>query len=280
MAMRDLLVVVDDTPGAAARMEVAATLARDNDAHVTGLWVSDPVNMPVAVAVEIPDALLRQFEERAVEKAAAAKAGFEEVMARFGIAAKSEWRQVEGDPTAVTAVHGRYADLVIVGQVAPDRDDDTAVVIPEDLLFDCGRPLLVVPHVGHFPTVGQRIIVGWNASREAARAVGDAMDLLTRAHKVAVMAVNPKRKGLHGLGDAPGADIAHHLSRHGCKVEAAQTANDQIDPGDTLLNLISDTSSDMVVMGAYGRSRLREMVLGGMTRFMLRHATVPLFMSH
>lgn len=280
MAMRDLLVVVDDTPATAARIEVAATLARDHDAHVTGLWVDEPINVPVHVAVEIPDAVLRQFEARATEKADAAKARFEGIMDRFGVAARAEWRRVEGDPTAVTAVHGRYADLVIVGQIPHDRDADAPLVAPEDLLFECGRPLLVVPHVGHFPTVGRRIIVGWNASREAARAVGDGMDLLTRADKVLVMAVNPRRKGLNGLGDAPGADIAHHLSRHDCKVEAAQTANDQLDPGDTLLNLISDTSSDLVVMGAYGRSRLREMVLGGMTRFMLRHATVPLFMSH
>nr|AAC33476.2 unknown [Azospirillum brasilense] len=130
------------------------------------------------------------------------------------------------------------------------------------------------------PTSGnRRVLVAWNGSREAARAVADAMPILTAAKRVVVMAVNPKA-GPAGIGDEPGADIAKHLSRHGCRVEATHIVTDQIDPGDTLLNTVADESCDLLVMGAYARSRVREQVLGGMTRYMLEHMTVPVLMSH
>ncbi|WP_029010953.1 universal stress protein [Azospirillum halopraeferens] len=279
MALKDLLVVVDDTPAAAARIDVAARLAADNDAHLTGLYVIAHAPLPAYVAAELPedvrDAQRRADEERAV----AAGRDFDDRMRRFGLTDRSEWRVVRGDPTTAAALHGRYADLLVVGQVDPRRDRDVPVAMPQDLVFDCGRPVLVVPYAGSFATVGERVLVGWNASREAARAVADALPLLSRAKRVVVLAVNPA-PGAAGLGDEPGADIARHLSRHGCKVEAAHITTHQVEPGDTMLNTIADESCDMVVMGAYGRSRLRELVLGGMTRYMLQHMTVPVLLTH
>lgn len=279
MALKDLLVVVDDSPAAEARIDAAAQLAVRNDAHLTGLYVVGHVALPAYVETELPQSVRAAQRDLEQEHARTLHARFDDHMRRHGLTDRSEWRALRGDPTEVTAVHGRYADLVVVGQVDPHRDRDVPVALPQDLLFECGRPILVVPYAGTFTTIGERIVVGWNASREAARAVGDAMPLLSRANRVIVMAVNP-RHGASGLGDEPGADIARHLSRHGCRVEAAHITTEQVDPGDTMLNTIAEESADLVVMGAYGRSRLRELVLGGMTRYMLQHMTVPVLMSH
>ncbi len=279
MAFKDLLVVVDGTAASAARVDVAARLAARNDGHLTGLYVITDQAFPGYIEAELPEEV-RATQRRVLEdQAAKAGALFDDAMRRHGLTDRAEWRVVRGQPTELAALHGRYADLVVVGQVDPQRDHDGPVVLPQDLVFDCGRPLLVVPYAGTFPTVGERILVGWNASREAARAVGDALPLLAEAKRVLVMAVNPKA-GASGLGDEPGADIARHLSRHGCRVEAAHTTTDALEPGDTILNTVADESCDLVVMGAYGRSRLRELVLGGMTRYMLQHMTAPVLMSH
>jgi nucleotide-binding universal stress UspA family protein len=116
-------------------------------------------------------------------------------------------------------------------------------------------------------------------SREAARAVNDALPLLETAEKVSVLAVNPK-PGFDGLGDEPGADIALHLARHGVKVSADHFTARGMDAGDMILNYATDVSADLLVMGAYGRSRLRELVLGGVTRHIMQHMTIPVLFSH
>ncbi len=278
MSLKDLLVVVDDTPAAAARIDVAAQLAVKHDAHVTGLYVVTAATIPNFLDAQIPEVIRAAQRARTEELNAKAAALFDDRMRRFGLTDRSEWRAVRGIPTEQVAVHGRYADLVVVGQVDPEHDHDVPAVQPQDLVFDCGRPLLVVPYAGTFASVGERVLVGWNASREAARAVGDALPLIAKAQRVLVLAVNPK-PGPLGLGDEPGADIARHLSRHG-RVQASHVTTDAVEPGDTLLNTVADESCDLVVMGAYGRSRLREQVLGGMTRYMLQHMTVPVLMSH
>ena len=279
MSLKDLLVVIDDSPAAAARIDVAAQLAVTHDAHVTGLYVATAATIPNFLDAQIPEAVRVAQRAHAGEMAAKAATLFDDRMRRFGLTDRSEWRQVRSDdPTALVALHGRYADLVVVGQVDPRRDQDVPAVLPQDLVFDCGRPLLVVPYAGSFASVGERVLVGWNASREAARAVGDALPLIAKAQRVLVLAVNPK-PGQLGLGDEPGADIARHLSRHG-RIQVTHVTTDAVEAGDTMLNTIADESCDLVVMGAYGRSRLREQVLGGMTRYMLQHMTVPVLMSH
>lgn len=279
MALKDLLVMVDDTAASAARIDVAAQLAVRNDAHLTALYVVNEPVLPGYIEAELPQEVRDVRRRQVDEQAAQAGARFDETMNRYGLTARSEWRVAHGDPTTAAATHGRYADLIVVGQLDPSFSRDLDVVVPQDLLFEGGRPLLVVPYIGHFKTVGERIVVGWNASREAGRAVGDAMALLSAAKRVVVMATNPK-PGPFGLGDEPGADIAKHLSRHGCKVEATHIITEDLEPGDTILNLAADEGCDLIVMGAYGRSRLRELVLGGMTRYMLQHMTVPVLMSH
>ncbi|MBI1206149.1 MAG: universal stress protein [Azospirillum sp.] len=279
MALKDILVVVDGTAATAARVAAAAALAARHDAHLTGLWVVPPLNMPGYVDVQLPEAVREAHRQEQLEQTADAKRRFAEAMGQAGLTARSEWRSAQGDPTDITAIHARYADLVVVGQTDVDRGRESATVRPEALVFDSGRPVLVVPYAGQFPTVGDRVLVAWNDSREAARAVADAHPILERAHRVTVLAVNP-RPGIQGAGDEPGADIARHLAHHRVTVEASHFLCEPAEIGDILLNQITDLGCDLVVMGAYGRSRLREIVLGSLTGFILRHMTVPILFSH
>jgi len=216
----------------------------------------------------------------AAEAATEAKALFDKAV--NGANLSTEWRDVEGMLLAETALHARYADLVIAGQYDTDGEmaDGEAELI-DHLVLECGRPVLVVPYAGTFKTLGRHAMVAWNATREATRTVNDALPLLTRADRVDVVAVNPHGgKGRDGHGQIPSADICHHLARHGVKCDAQHLEARDIDVGSALLSYIADEGADLLVMGAYGRSRLRELVLGGATRHLLREMTVPVLMSH
>jgi nucleotide-binding universal stress UspA family protein len=179
-----------------------------------------------------------------------------------------EWRAI----TSAREVgrHARYADLTIVGQVAPGAPDHVV-----ETVMNTGRPLLAVPRHGRYPRVGSRVLVAWNGSREATRAVFDALPLLALASAVTVMTMDAED------GDrVPGADIGLTLARHGVKVEVMHSTLGGIDAGNALLSRAADQGADLLVMGAFGHSPLREKVLGGATRHILDHMTVPVFLSH
>jgi nucleotide-binding universal stress UspA family protein len=183
---------------------------------------------------------------------------------------------VEGTTREILALHGRYADLLVLSQDDPESDNAGLL---EAVVFDSGRPVLAIPFAGNFKSVGKRVLVGWNASREASRALHDALPLISKAETVTVFLANPKH-GLDGHGEEPGADIARHLARHGMKAEVAKAIADDVPDSALLLNHASDMGADLLVMGAYGHSRLREFILGGMTRSLLREMTVPVLLSH
>jgi nucleotide-binding universal stress UspA family protein len=259
MAYKDLLVVVDDGPHARERISHAADLAARFGAHLAGLCVS----------------LMGGPE--ASQRAARAHKLFDDETGRRGISA--EWRSAVEFPVDVVAVQARYADLVILGQL--DLGDAQAPVDnppPEDIALSAGRPVLVIPYIGG-AAVAQRVLVAWDASREATRAVNDAMPLLRAAASVTVLTVDPVvDRSRHG--DIPGADIALHLARHGVTACIEKTVSAGMGIGDVLLSRASDLGADLLVMGAYGHSRVRELALGGATRTVLTSMTLPVFMSH
>jgi nucleotide-binding universal stress UspA family protein len=147
----------------------------------------------------------------------------------------------------------------------------------EQVVLSSGRPVLVVPYIGWTKTLGERITIAWDGGRESARAVADALPLLKKAKAVTVLVINPE-KGNHG--EEPGADIALHLARHGVNAEVRRARFDDVDTGNAILSQVADLSSDLLVMGAYGHSRLRELVIGGVTRTIFEEMTVPVLMSH
>ncbi len=228
--------------------------------------------------MQIGEDVLKAQAAFAADAQVKAKALFEERVAHAGV--RGEWRGVAAEPLSALTLHGRYVDLVIVGQRDPsgeDASDDPAV--PDQLILSLGRPVLVVPYSGSFPVVGKTVLVSWDASRLATRAVNDALPLLLGAKRVCVLAVNP-HGGEDGHGQIPSADICLHLARHGVNAEAEHLYADDIDVGDVLLDRAADIGADLIVSGAYGHARWRELVLGGVTRHLLRHMTVPVLMAH
>ncbi len=279
MSIKNILVYVDDSEQVDGRLDVAVGLARTHDAHLAAIYPIPEPYIPAYVGGGyIPAEVIESQADRARERAAEAKIRFDERMGRLGI--EAEWRENEGYAAEVVSLNAKYADLTVVGQANPnDPQNYPNPGLPAEVALGAGRPVLVVPYIGATLEVGKNVLVAWNGSREATRAVNDALPILKRADKVTVLAENP-RSGGSDHGDIPSADISLHLARHGVKVEASQTVSDDIDVGDILLSRISDLGADLAVMGAYGHSRMRELMMGGVTRDLLRHMTIPVLMSH
>jgi nucleotide-binding universal stress UspA family protein len=279
MSFKDILVHVDDSAEVDSRLGAAVGLARTHDAHLTAIYaIPDPFISLYAGDGYVSAELIESEAERARERATEAKKRFDECMDRLGM--EAEWREAGGHAADVVGLNAKYADLTVVGQANPNNPENYPNPgLPAEVALGAGRPILVVPYIGAQQEIGRNVLVAWNGSREATRAMSDALPILERADKVTVLAVNP-RKGGGDHGDVPGADIALHLARHGVRAEASQTVADDIDVGDILLSRLSDLGADLVVMGAYGHSRMRELMMGGATRDLLRHMTVPVLMSH
>jgi len=277
MAIKDILVHIDGTRASANRLTTALNMARIHDAHLTGLYVIPHYAIPPYAEVQIGAEILAAQREAGMQQARRLEKTFQEILEGSGVS--YEWRAVEGDLVNCLTLHGRYVDLVVVGQADSDDPESVDAATTDHMVLEVGRPVLFVPYIGAPKVVGEHIMVAWNATREAVRAVADAMPLLQRARRVEVVSVNPPR-GSAGEGDVPGADICLHLARHGVRAEAHQIVVSDIDVGNLLLSRAADEEVDLMVMGAYGHSRFRELVFGGATRHLLDHMTVPVLMAH
>jgi nucleotide-binding universal stress UspA family protein len=216
--------------------------------------------------------LLDAMRRDALVEAEGIRTRFEDTMTRTGFA--GECRIAEGLTAELVARNGRTADLVVLGQPDPAEGAPNATAVFEAALFSSGRPVLVVPHAGRFTQVGRRALIAWNGRREAARGVHDALPLLTDAEQAVVLTV-----GAEGDED-PSAEILRHLARHDLPVSAVHETASDLDVADILLNRAAESGADLLVMGAYGHSRLREFVLGGATRSIMRQMTLPVLMAH
>lgn len=278
MALKDLLVHVDDSKANAGRVDAAMRLAVAHEAHLTGLYVLPRVeSVPAFVDSHIPKEFLEARRKADLARADRAEQEFRAAADRAGVSV--EWRFVEGDLVTTLSLHARYVDLLVVGQADPSDTRSSTPEVVDDVVYDVGRPVLVIPYIGAPDTVGNHILVAWNASREAMRAIHDAMPLLERAQAVQVLSVNPVRESARH-GELPGADISLHLARHGVDARAAFIQSEDTSVGEMLLSRAADQQADLIVMGAYGHSRYRELVLGGATRELLEAMTVPVLMSH
>ncbi len=279
MALTNILVHIDNGRSVPARLDVALQLAGRHNAHLTALYAIAMARVPEHVRAMIPESVLQLQARQAADAANKAHKAFDSACRAAGLGARSEWRQTGGELLDQLALHVRYADIAIVGQANPDEGDGERVDLPGMLALTAGRPVLAVPYVGKYPRVGDNVMICWNASREATRAVNDALPILEQAKSVTVLTVNPQT-GDDGHGEQPGADISLHLARHGVKVASTHIVSNELDPADLILSRAADLGVDLLVMGAYGRSRLREMVFGGVSRHMLQHMTVPVLLSH
>ncbi len=286
MSFKDILVHIDETPRCATRLNLAASIARRHEAHLTGIFVLENPGADLFYGAGMPfaggggvDQMVNNMRSELATRAETAGQAFRDLARREGL--RSEWRVVDGDTAEILGLHARYADLTVVAQ--PDESvaykGGSADAILVNVMLSSGRPVLAVPYAGSFDVIGERVLIAWNASREATRAVNDALPLLRDAKSVTILAVNPKH-GIDGHGDVPAADIALHLARHGIRAEAAHTIAKDIGEGDALLSYAADIGADLIVAGGYGHSRVREMVFGGVTRTLIQEMTVPMLLSH
>jgi nucleotide-binding universal stress UspA family protein len=278
MSYKSMIVHLDSDRRCADRIDIAARIALDFDAHLSGLYLLQQPEIPGYARAEIGtdfiEGQLREWQQKQIERM---RTQFGERTARAGING-AEFRSSDEWPAEAMALHARYADLLILGQSNPEDESLVDAGFPGQIVLSSGRPVLLLPSAGNFPSIGKRVLVAWDAGREAARAVTDALPFLQRAAKVSVLAVNPDRNGGHG--EQPGADIALFLARHGVRVEATESHSGTVDIGAWLLSRAFDLEADLIVMGAYGHSRIRELAFGGVTRTLLGEMTVPVLMSH
>ena len=278
MALKDILVHVDPNKQGIARMDAAVNLAITHGAHLTGLYVKSHIPIPPYIQAQIGQDVLDMQTATLDRLSDEAEAAFVDKAKKADV--PFEWRSAEGDIIEILNMNARYCDLAVIGQLNPEEGGIAADAgLPDRLILSMGRPALVVPYVGEYPVIGERVMVAWDGSRRATRAVNDALPLLKLAKKVSVMAVNPGN-GPEGHGDVPGMDLAQHLARHKINAEAEHVTTDDIDIADMLLSRAADEGIDLFVMGAYGHARWRELVLGGVTQHMLEHMTMPVLMSH
>lgn len=277
MALRDLLLVVDDSKHCDQRIEVAVNLARTHDAHLTGLYITTPPQIPPAVAAEISSQASELVLGELRKAAAQAAALFTQKAA--GGQVRTEWRELHGEAAEIILLNARYTDLVIAGQPDPSGDDyGTRADVVTELVLGAARPVLLVPYAGAPAASGRRVLIAWNESREATRAVHAALPLLAKAAQVTVLSVNPEETP---SGAAyPGAALVRHLGRHGIQAEAKHIPMHAGGVGRTILERAATGNADLIVMGAWGHSRFRELVLGGATREVLRHMNIPVLIFH
>ncbi len=279
MSYRTILVHVDRTAAAPARIKLAAQLAAREGAHLTGSAMSGvPRFMYAGDPFDASGAIIGDYLELAAKRANQALDQFDEITARMGLSSV-ERRNSKDDEYSALCLQARYADLVVLGQAMPGGGEAAMLRdLPEHVILHSGKPVLVVPYAGDFPTLGERPLVAWDGSLEAAHAVAAALPLLKRSGKV-TLAVFGAEPGYDAHGEEPGADIALYLARHGVKVEV-QRLPDPVDVGNAILSLAADLNADLLVMGAYGHSRLRQVLVGGATRTILESMTLPVLMAH
>jgi nucleotide-binding universal stress UspA family protein len=278
MGYRTILVHCDASPKVVHRLAIALELAKRHDAHLVGVHIQEPFEAPAMFdGTSAMGNFYSVFEETAKANLAAAKAAFTKAVKSAGLT--TEWRSEEGYIDSRLAVHARYADLMVLGQRDPGAPSEAPLDLPETMALSTGRPVLVVPHVGAPAEPAKTVMLCWNASRESARAASDALPLLQAASKVIVLCVDP-RSSTYGHGAEPGANVAAWLARHDVKVAVQRDVAADSDVGNVILSRAADHDVGLIVMGLYGHSRLREMVLGGASRTLLASMTVPVFMSH
>lgn len=280
MTYKTILVYLNDERRAGQLLDVAVGIAEGQSAHLIGLYVvpSGIVGSPTHYGQRLIESGRQSF------RAEGKRIGDTFEKGTRGRSLVAEWRVVEPPhdhpgPTNVVIENARACDLVVASQADDAWDFSLLLDFPEKIALESGRPTLIVPNAGRFPTCGQRVLVAWNGRREAARAAFDALPLLEKAKAIRIVAVDPGGENA-AFSQSSLNEIGAALARHDVKCETMHSVAPGMDVGDDLLNRAADFSADLIVMGCYGHSRLREQVLGGVSRSILQHMTMPVLMSH
>ena len=296
MALKDILVGVDPSTAGEGRLKLALNLVRAHKAHITACYImreehAAPSPILAGVPVNPGPGILVAPEagptlgdtvptpvspaSREAERAEQVEELFRTELRAHGLG--GEWHLLSPGETAVFIDLAKSFDLTILGQLSPEIR--STGFRPDEIVIATGRPVLVVPYAGAFDTVGRRALVAWDGTREAARAANDALPLLENAEAVTVMFVGARETALEE--HHPSIErMVHHLQRHGIAARAEETLHGDLRISDVLLSRAADLAVDLLVAGAYHHSQLREALVGGVSRELLDHMTVPVLMSH
>jgi nucleotide-binding universal stress UspA family protein len=266
-----VVVHLADDPRHRQRLEVAVEIARRFDAHLNVVYATEPVHYPAgAIGRAVSLEYLDEQTERANVRAAEIKREVEEVCAAH--LSSWEWHLGQGDVDEIVSRYAHLSDLVIVEQVSDDYPTDRiSLHMSDQLMIAAGSAMLIVPHVWVSGAIGTRILIAWKNNGETIAAVRGALSFLCEAKEVFILpAKDPEQ-------DTPGEDLARYLSYHGV---SAQVLGSSGTDGDDILDIAADNDCDLIVMGAYAHSRLREIIFGGATQHVMRQTTIPVLMRH
>ena len=275
MTYKTILVHLADDKGHMTRLRLACDLASRFDAHLVALYITSPISMPGEIAGRGASlAYIAEASDVAREKAVAVK---KEVIAHCEHENLSwEWQIEEGEHLETLGAYGHYADLAIVTHSRAELVENRVMFhVPEHLPLVVGCPVIILPERQDFAAPGKNVMIAWKASREVLHTVHGALPILKRAERVTVLSVSPPEDD-----GATAEKAAAFLARHGVKVEAYTDINGRHRVGEVILAHAREMAVDLIVMGGYGHSRLREVILGGVTRYVLENMQVPVLMGH
>ena len=279
MSFKTILVHIDRSEHCKGRLDAAIRLAVDSRALLIGIYLVAGTDLAPSVAALLPSDVLDRHQRESADAQREAEQFFRRATAAANVG-NSEWRAPAGAPLEAAVVHGRCANLFVMGQPEPD---DPARLFGQELvtttIVSTGRPTIIVPYIGARASLGENVLVAWDGGREAARAIADALPFLERARQVTVIVVDSGSTG-HMVDRQAISRLTAYLHANGITATITRDDATGIGVGERLLSRTADLGSDLIVMGGYGHTRLREFVLGGATRTILETMTVPVFMSH
>lgn len=277
MAIKNILVHIDHSAACSHRVKAAIDLAKQNEARLSALFVVPDYFVPSYVEAQISADVITQINDQAKEQARETMSSVKKQITDAGLSVDAYIE--EGSLIGILNDYARYSDLLVLGQSQPEDPDNLSESLADHLVIEGGAPCLVVPFIGARQTLGKRILLAWNESRESARALKDAMPMLKKADQVTVLLIKSKSHNEEHTAIQKKVMLGY-LADHGIKADVSICIDNHLDRGDTILAEAIDNDNDLIVMGAYGHSRLREMVLGGATRHLLKQMTVPILISH
>jgi nucleotide-binding universal stress UspA family protein len=294
MPLKDILVHTDNSRNSEVRLEYATRLAEIHGSYLTGLYVAASAPEPVPTVRQAPNyivpdlggASLRDYEKKAGElrsqyndharhAAEAAQSNFLEASKERGLS--NQWTYTEESMIDALTHHARFCDVAVVGQPGPDSRRYFGETPTDHLILSVGHPVLVVPTLEEGFAVGKRVMIAWDRSPLATRAVHNSRPFLRSAESVHVLTVNLKPETNNEI---PGSGICEHLARHDIEATPVRLKTKADHLYDVILAEAEELEIDLIIMGAYGHSRLREQILGGNTYHLLNHSPVPMLMSH
>lgn len=277
MAIKNILVHIDHSEACNHRVKAAIDMAKQNNAQLSALFVVPDYFVPSYVEAQISTDVITQINDQAIERARETMSAVKKQITDTGLTVEAFIE--DGNLIGILSEYSFYTDLLVLGQSQPDDTDNLSESLADHLVIEGGAPCLVIPYIGASQTLGKRVLVAWNESRESARALKDALPILSQADKVTVLLIKQKSHNEEHTAIQKKVMLGY-LADHDINADISICIDNHLDAGDTMIAEAIDNDNDLIVMGAYGHSRLREIVIGGATRHLLKQMTVPIFISH